>query len=455
MKDRLPSIGGFLAALVALFLASCARDSAPSASTSLVVVVTIDTLRADRLGVYGYRDGVSPFLDELAGESVVFEQAVTSMAHTAPSHTSLFTGLYSHQHGLRSNGMVLPDEIVTVAEVASGAGAATAAFVVPTFLEGLKAGFETFVPSPGFIGGDKIVDRGLEWLQSADPQQKVLLWLHLFDVHEWYVDGNYDTERAADHLRQLQARGGVDWFAERHHAIDQVGGDPAAFLDRMARYDGQIELVDEQMRRLLAKLRELRGEDFTLIITSDHGEGLGNHRWMGHGNSVYAELVNVPLLVHHGTGEGAGRRVAQRVGIVDLGPTILDLLGLPSLGSVPGRSYASLTRRASEPLDPLPYFLERRPVDEKRIAGGWRPGEMFGLLEDQWKLVFTGTEVELFDVEADPFEQTNLFDPENREHRERLRRTQDALALFEEQRKRLVLDGELVGVEALKKFGYL
>lgn len=455
MTDRLVSFGRALVALAALALLSCAPPSSVPTGPSLVVLVTIDTLRADRLGVYGYRDGVSPFLDELAEQSVVFDRAVTSMAHTAPSHTSLFTGLYSHQHGLRSNGMVLPEEIVTVAEVASEAGAATAAFVVPTFLEGLKAGFETFVPSPGFIGADEIVDRGLGWLEQADPEQKQLLWLHMFDVHEWYVDGHYDTERATRHLQQLEEQGGVDWFAERHHSVDMVGGDPAEFLDRMARYDGQIELVDEQMRRLVTRLRDLRGEDFTLIVTSDHGEGLGNHRWMGHGNSVHAELVDVPLLIHHGNGEAGGRRIQERVGIVDLGPTILDLLGLPPLGTVPGRSYAGQTRTESEELSPLPYFLERRPVDEKRIAGGWRPGEMFGLLEDRWKLVFAGSEVELYDALADPYELTNVFDPENREHRDRLRRAQEALALFEEQRKRLVLDGELVGVEALKKFGYL
>ena len=174
---------------------------------------------------------------------------------------------------------------------------------------------------------------------------------------------------------------------------------------------------------------------------------------MGHGNSVYRELVHVPLLFHR-VGE-PGRRIDEQVGIVDLGPTLLDLMRLPPLDGSMGRSLA----RVVEDLDPAPeprtLYLERRPHNEERDLG-WRPGEMFGLQEGTQKLFFLSTgEVELYDHASDPLETLNLFDAENRAHRDLLRKAQDTLELFEAQQKRLVLNGELVGVEALKKFGYL
>ncbi len=441
-----------LVALAALAAVSCgSRDVAPR----LTVLITVDTLRTDRLGFYGYRDGVSPFLDSVAERSVVFERALTSMAHTAPSHASLFTGLYAHQHGLTSNGQVLPEGIETLAEIATRNGVRTAAFVVPKFLEGTRRGFEVFATAEGYSAAPVIVDKGLGWLNQLEAEDRAFLWLHFFDVHEWFVEEALPEGLVQEQVRRLdRLEQPLEFFRARGHVPETEGPDTKRFLRWMAQYDAQIRAVDRELERLWQALDARFPEQYRVVFTADHGEGLGSHRWMGHGASVYDELMSVPLLIHT-PGATAGRRVDAPVGIVDLGPTLLELMGLPPLENAYGQSYAAVVRGGPEPEPGRSLFLERRPYDPER-GRGWRPGEMFGVQEGGQKLFFLSTgEVELYDLAADPLEATNLFDADDRAHRDLLRTAQETLELFEAQQKRLVLNGELVGVEALKKFGYL
>jgi choline-sulfatase len=342
-----------------------------------VILITLDTTRADKLGAYGGDPGVSPSLDALARRGVVFRSAIAHVPLTLPSHASLLTGLLPPRHGVRDNaGFVLGEEVPTLAEQFARAGYRTAAFVSAFVLDrrfGLARGFETYVdemppdpaePARASCRAGVTVNRALAWL-SAESVRPIFLWVHLYDPHDPYRP-------------------------------------PEPFASRFAGrpYDGEIAYMDSEVGRLLAAV-EARRRPRLVAAIADHGEALGEHRERTHSYFIYASTQRVPFILSLPGWMPEGREVDAVVRGVDLMPTVLDLAGLPPVPALDGRSLVSLvagrTRQA-----PGPAYLESYTP-----RFHWGARELLGLRTDRW-LYIRSPRPELYDLEADPAETVNL-----------------------------------------------
>lgn len=406
-----------LAAFCALALVACGGDRADRPN---VILVSIDTLRADALGSYG---GVveTPVLDGLAQRGVLFERAYSPAALTAPSHVSLLTGIEPLQHGIVRNGATLPDALDLIAEVFRAAGYASGAFVSSFVLDtrfGWDQGFDVYdatfseeeatLPkergNPGmfflmhdFGGFDRranaSIDAALAWLERAP--EPYFLFVHLFDPHHPYVPPNGFVKRLIGRSFDLEGRSAPNV------------GDPARLRMLVRRYHAEVLFTDEQLGRLLdAAARKSERRRLT-AVTADHGEGLGQHDWLFHELNLYEEALHVPLIVHDSEAANGGTRIATPVRLVDVAPTLLELAGLPPLGAAAGISLAEAVQHGSEPL-PRPIFAYRR--DHKTNPVGSR-GEMLAVRERDWKLIRNiGHSEELYDLVADPRERDDLLE---------------------------------------------
>ncbi|HEX2486184.1 MAG TPA: sulfatase [Myxococcota bacterium] len=323
---------GALGAALLLGLVGCGPPPRPS-----VVVILVDTLRADHLGAYGYERPTSPVIDALARDSWVFERHVASAAQTVPSTLTLMLSLDPAEHGFFHEGdghftrhpPRYPDDLTFLAEAFAGAGYATAGLVGNPFLKsrsGFGQGFDAFLYSGG--RAEVLTQHALEWLEQVPRASPFFLYLHYFDVHWPYNPPEpYRTRFGAGRSGKLVYRNGP--------APDVAPND----LDyTVAMYDAEIAYVDEQVGRLLAGLERLgrRGET-VVAVTSDHGEEFLDHGGLGHGTTVYGELVRVPLVLS-APQLGAPGRVSALSRHLDLAPTLLDLAGVPRPASFRGRS---------------------------------------------------------------------------------------------------------------------
>lgn len=429
MSRRRPAGAGpalFAACLLAaasLAAAGC-RRAAPAYDNLLLV--TVDTLRADHLGLYGYRRPVSPFLDQLGREGVVFWQAIASSSHTAPSHATILTSLQPEQHGVLLNGQTLPDGIPTLATLLRAEGIETAGFVSVRFLAGLKAGFKTFDAS--FEGArvyrpaNETVDRALAWLRRRDRRRRFALWVHVYDPHQHVVATDTPTEPYRRVLEDARSMGG-----ELLHFLQQEQCYPRDEVSEgIQRYDAQVLFVDEQLRRLVAGLAELAPPGRTLrVITADHGEGLGNHGHEGHGRHLYNEQVRVPLIVN---GDSKQLRPWVYPGLVrhvDLMPTVAELLGVPIArhrSRIEGCSLVPLLTGKGTEVGIDAAFSQRRPPDERRLGIGWEPGIKLAAQDGRFKYIMNAEGAdEFYDLASDSCEIRNLID-EPRPEKERLLR---------------------------------
>ena len=347
-----------------------------------VVVVTLDTTRADRLRCYGFSGVETPNIDGLAAEGVVFDAATCTVPLTFPSHSSIFTGLVPPHHGVRDNGgFFLDDAKVTLAERLKTAGWTTGAFIGAWVLEskwGLAQGFDTYsdrfdlsrykVISLGTVQkpGDEVMDDALRWLESV-RSRKFFAWVHLYDPHS-----PYDP--------------------------------PEPFRSRYPRqpYLGEIAYTDKVVGRLLGWLREAGLMERTLVVlTADHGESLGDHGEATHSFFIYDSTTRVPLIVRTPWG-WRGRRPAQ-VSSVDLMPTVLDLVGLPQQPGIDGRSLMRALLDPSADLGHVAYSETYFP----RYHFGW---QHLRSLRDGQYLYVDAPQRELYDLAQDPGETTNIYD---------------------------------------------
>ncbi|HET9316578.1 MAG TPA: sulfatase, partial [Vicinamibacteria bacterium] len=344
-----------------------------------VVLLTLDTTRADRLGCYGHPGGASPNLDALARRGVLFRQAYAHVPLTCPSHASLLTGRLPTGHGVRDNGgYVLAPGLPTLAERFAAAGHRTGAFVSAFVLDrrfGLARGFATYHdavpagsaadqgdPSHRAVRAEETIDRALRWLEQ-DPGRPFFLWVHLFDPHHPY--------EAPEPYRS------------------RFGADP---------YLGEIAYTDAQVGRLL----EAAGRRRALVaVMGDHGEGLGDHEEITHGYFVYSNTQRVPLLLALPGVLPEGASVDGVVRGVDLAPTLLDLAGLPGLPEPDGVSLrAHVAGRRGDDAGPA-YVESYHP------RFWWGAQEVLGVRSGRWLFV-EAPRPELYDVAADPAEKTNL-----------------------------------------------
>lgn len=371
-----------VAAALLLSLAGCSQRGSGEAPPESLLLVTLDTVRADHLGSYGYAAAETPWLDRLAREGVRFEQASSTVPLTLPSHASLLSGLLPPHHGLRNNGAgVFPEGTSTLATLLSGAGYRTGAFVGAFVLDrrfGLGRGFEVYDdeiprdPAAGVVleaerPGRDVVDRALAWL--GQDQRPFFLWVHLYDAHAPYAPPS-------------------PW-RERHP------GRP---------YDGEISSVDEQVGRLLQELekRGLAGRTAVAVV-ADHGEGLGEHGELTHGLLLYEPTLRVPFLLRS-PDLPAGTVVRTPVSLVDLAPTLAGLVGkslTPPAGRLlDGRDLSPSLRKGEEPVPADVYAETRYPS-----LFGWSP--LSSLRRREIKYI-AAPRPELYDLERDPGEATNL-----------------------------------------------
>ncbi len=349
-----------------------------------VILITLDTTRADHLGCYGHSAALTPTLDELAERGALFERAYTPVPLTLPAHASIHTGLYPFEHGIFTNGNHgLAADIPTLAEVLAERGYATGAFIAAFVLNrvfGLDRGFETYdddfdapptVEPPGDRkrSADQVIDRALAWLTTqltVHETKPFFCWVHLFDPHAEYLD---------------------------HHET---------FGDRFREnpYDAEIAYVDLQLKRMIDFLDARRLTERTIIIVAgDHGEGLTEHRERWHGYMLYDSTLRVPLIVS-GPHIRSGQRVADPVSLVDLVPTALEYLDIPCPAAIGSRSLKPAL--SGENCPPTPCYAVSR---EAFLEEGWAP--LSCLVTTEWKYIRT-TRPELYDLQNDPGETMNL-----------------------------------------------
>jgi arylsulfatase A-like enzyme len=386
------------AVLVSTLLACACGCDRPSGGRPHILLVTLDTTRADHLGAYGYPRATSPSLDALAGEATLYTNARSTSSWTLPAHASLFTGRFPTSHGARYDAggeHALADSIeapggirarglapgqATLAEALGEAGYATAAVVAGPWLLrtfGLARGFEHYDDS-GIVDyagrtADDVTDAALRWLDDRD-ERPFFLFVNYFDAHFPYAPPPpFD--------RMFLPAG--------------TAPDPERRAQFGALYDAEIRFVDRELGRLLRGLRE-RGEyERTLIVvTSDHGELLGEHDEWGHGRFLYEELVRVPLVVKPAGPSRLGRREARPVQLLDLFPLLLESAGV----RVPAGTQGGAPPRIGHPL-----LAEVNPIASADPAGRWR-----ALWQGRDKLMQNdAAERRLFDLENDPREQVD------------------------------------------------
>jgi arylsulfatase A-like enzyme len=375
--------------------------------------VTIDTLRADHVGAYGYPRDTTPFLDRLAAEGVLFENAFSASSHTGPSHASMMTALQPFQHGLLENGHPLPPGHRTLADLLAGEGYETAAFTSVGFLSELAQGFDHF--DAAWRTGDATTDAALAWLDAREPEAPpFFLWLHLYDPHK-LRGPRQKLQSDAERLRlgtpearrrfldYLEARG----LPPGYYPSEEV------LLERFDLYDAGIRFADRQVARLHSRVREV-APGARWIVTSDHGEGMGNHEYDEHGQYLYDEQIRVPLIL--GGVDGPPRRERRMVRLVDLYPTVAAWLGRPvtATGQAPGappvQGYPLLGEPGpAGPLSPRLAFGERRPKDRAAHRRRWEDGEVYSLRGRDFKYIHHSEGAdELYDLVADPLELRNL-----------------------------------------------
>lgn len=388
MKLRRP-IDFLLLSLVLLLGVSCGRSQKWN-----VLVITLDTTRADYLGCYGRVSARTPNLDQLAAEGFLFRHAVSAAPITLPSHSTLFTGTYPTVHGVRDNGLFhLPEEATTLAEILAGRGWATAAAIgaYPLAHEfGIAQGF-------GFYD-DHVTLSAEDFLgQRIEPRK------NLFFDERSAVQVN---DAILPWLREHQDRLFFAWihYWDAHHPHI-----PPAPFDQLFQHDlyqGEIAFVDQSLGAVLRTLRESGAYDRTLIVVAgDHGEGRGEHYEDTHSQLAYDATLQVPLILRV-PGMQGGHQIARRVGTVDVLPTLLDLLGIEERPEeLQGRSLAGLLRNPAGGQEPAGRGVHYAETLSPRLSHGW--GELRAFYEDRYKYVH-GPRPELFDLESDPHETRNL-----------------------------------------------
>jgi len=358
------------------------RGRAAAAPLNLVIV-TLDTTRADRIGAYGYAAIETPAFDRIARDGVLFENAVAAAPLTLPVHSSMFTGKFPPEHGVRDNGgFFLGPGQLTLAEVLKSRGYRTGAFVGAYVLDskwGINQGFDTYYDkfdlsesrtvSLGAIQrpANEVVDQALPWIDQS-PGQPFFAWVHLYDAHSPYRP--------------------PEPFATKYK------GRP---------YNGEIAFADSQVGRLLARLEAMGVLDRTVVmILGDHGESLGDHGEASHGFFVYNSTTHVPFAIRAPLAAAHGRRVADPVRSVDVMPTALDLLGIAPPQGISGATLVPLMTGARRELGLDAYSEAMYPLHHY----GW--SDLHALRAGRYKII-DAPRPELYDMDRDPTEATNLY----------------------------------------------
>jgi len=364
---------------------SAAADDVKRDDRLNVLLVTLDTTRADRIGAYGYPKAETPVLDSLARDGVRFANTYCSTPLTLPSHCSILTGTYPLRHKVRNNGAYyLADDAVTLAERLKENGYATSAFVASFNTDsrfGLGQGFDVYDDRFGedemlktFRSerkADEVADVFIAWL-GAKPRERFFSWVHFFDPHAPYEPPSPYKERFA--------------------------GDP---------YDGEIAFMDHELGRIIGALRAKGLLDRTLVVVAgDHGESLGEHGENDHGIFIYDATIKVPLILSAPGNLPRGLAVDKRVRLIDIMPTVLDALKIPVNPEAQGKSLLPFIE--GDRSEGLTCYLETFYPTE---TFGW--SELVGIVDGDRKFI-RAPRSELYDLKKDPKEEKDLASREAR-----------------------------------------
>ncbi len=460
------ALASSLVVAVGIAVSACG-DSSPATSSAKrlpnVLLITLDTTRADRLGCYGYSGQTTPNIDALAADAVRFEMAIATSAITPISHASILTGLYPHHHGLRvfygPVGHFLSDDHPTLAAILAARGWQTGAFIsaYPASERfGLDQGFDSFETGvaasvmkrdprkrpPREVQwarqrmamaqrrADATTDEALAWLERA--RRPFFAWVHYFDPHDFSLIPPVE----------VTAR----------FAFSEQGPDP-----KFAIYDPEVFFMDANIGRLLEWL-EASGEydESIIVVVSDHGQGLGDHDWPQH-RLLYQEQIRTPLIIR--TPEGPrGRVVSALASGVDVVPTILAAVGVAIPDGIDGRDLLGAKAGAdgaervtfAEALNTVDFHTPRRlPKHQKDL--------LFCAMDREWKLIYHGNHPEnseLYDLANDPGELINVVAQHPREKERLLRWLRDSGAMkIEKVESDAPLDE--VSIRMLESLGYL
>lgn len=373
-----------------------------------VLLIVIDTLRADHVGVYGARRDTTPSLDRLAREGIRFDRAYATAPWTVPSIASILTGLYPSSHGAQGPRHSLAHEIDTVAEILRDRGFATTAIISHLIMAGTRhfdQGFETFDSEEARLGDEYVSTAGvtaraiaaIEGFAAAD--RPFFLFVHYFDPHYRYMS-HPEVPFAAE--SEGRVRGGQAIWELRRMDPPLTAAEVDFLRDL---YDEEIYHTDAGIGRLLSAMDDLGLTDDTIVIvTADHGEEFLERGWLGHTRTLYEELIRVPLIMRF---PGHPPSVVdQPVSLVSIVPTTLDLLGLDlALFRFDGRSLLPQLGGNAGPGE-----LVRAEVDYKEKVNAAKVAFKKAILDGRWKLIRDDTsgDIELYDLEADPGETNNI-----------------------------------------------
>ncbi|MDD2680182.1 MAG: sulfatase [Candidatus Omnitrophica bacterium] len=380
-----------------------------------IILITLDALRPDHLGCYGYKRNTSPTIDTLARQGVIFTDFIAPSSHTAPSNASLITSTYPNVHNIKDWGYQFSQKISKTLPMLLKEYGYNTAFISDqiglTSIQEFKNGFNTFEvvrsfnysPNPTRI--IEITDSAISWLKNNQHKQ-FFLWLYYFSPHGPYIlPWPYDTMFVQDKYYSLNKNIPIseDPYAQsptkaipRFLAVDGIN-DVDYYI---AQYDGEIRRVDYQIGRLLEELKKSHlGQNTVIIITSDHGEALGEHeRYFCHANSLYDELIKIPLIISWDKKIPLCLKIDQQVRMVDLMPTILDILKIRSR-DMQGQSFLPLIMHKRDDFAPYAYSEQF---------------ELVSVRTKKWKLIYNQNngKYELYDLENDPQERSNIVTKE-------------------------------------------
>lgn len=397
-----------------------------------VILISIDSLRADFSSAYGHKSifapdvPTMPFLQELADGGVLFEHASAASPWTLPSHMTLLTGMNAVEHGVRSRKFALAENIELVSGRFQSSGYKTGGFFSAPFLHpawGFGKGFDIYVPSADYLGsiasgtalsangkspevegihhkshtdaetGAQVVDRALGWLEHENNyEDPFFLFLHFWDPHYDYFPPKeyaemfhpgYDGDLIGDELMQLDRAISTE---EMNHL--------------KAMYEAEIRYTDDQIRRLFARLEELGiADDVIVAIVSDHGDEFEEHGNRGHHLTLLEEVMHVPMVINAPGIIDGGQRVSASVSIRDIAPTLIDLAGVPAWTDRSGESLRSLWETKDESREVSMDLL--RPTRKLELLG-YRKGMMKGIFNA--KAERTALSLSIYDLTADPGE---------------------------------------------------
>lgn len=444
-------------------------NSSTNKSPKTIVLVTLDTLRTDHLSTYGYYKKTSPNLDRFASGGVQFNRAFTSMPTTAPAHATIFSSLYPIQHRVIKNGLMMRTDIKTLPEyLRNRQDYTTAAFVSTNRHFGtsrVAQGFDIYNDperseqftvktndtSPQnlqYRPAERTVRKTVKWLENTSTEN-VFLWVHLFDPHYPYVPRDSVLSEITFDSQEYRNKW-IDYLRKNHYfnlktGNGTLGKTSRRWLKAHQLYDSEIRYLDQAFGRLMKRIRDSRGDEILTIVAGDHGEGMGNHSYWGHGKYLYNEQIRVPLMIQFPEGRYSGREAEQVVELNDVMPTVLretdidssilderqvPIEGTPLQKLLNGNTdpfqYA-LSQRRKYSENWLPYFAyssrsllinpENYPFRHRTITN-YETGKTYSLVGNQSKYIHkTHHRDEYYDLSSDFYEQNNQLQTDQKDVR--------------------------------------